>query len=127
MNFDTIPKSKVAGSAYSILQNDAVRNVFSLFGDKCLDCYNIDIRTKKTFMSARVLRQVQSFVNEYGEEDAIKIIEKMFSPRYEGKFRGDILGTSIFAKNMRWLANKFLLEKAQDGSFADMFNDSKWD
>ena len=108
-------KSRGAGSPGAILENASVAKVYGKFGDECLRCYGIDIRDKRTFVSAKVLRQVEGFVKDYGEEDAIGIIDVMFNAMYNGNWKGRPLGTSIFSKSFRWLADQFLLEAGTTG------------
>ena len=111
MDFDV--KRGAAGSSGAILSDSSVRRVYGHFGDKCLETYQMDIREKRTFMSAQTLRQVQSFVRDYGEDDAIGIIDVMFGFGHEGMHRGRPIGTSIFSKSFRWMADEFLIEHEQ--------------
>ena len=106
-------RKRGAGSAGAILSDASVAHVFGVFGDCCLSRYGFDIREKPSIMSARVLRQVQSFTKEYGEEDAVGIVKTMFGVGHEGIWRGVPIGTSIFSKSYRWLAEKMLIEFAQ--------------
>ena len=108
MEFDEKPRG--AGSVGALLQDAATSRVFGQFGDECLRCYNIDIRGKRTIVSARVLRQVQSFIKDYGERDALRIIDVMFNGFYNGRHKGKPLGTAIFSQSFRWLANRYLME-----------------
>lgn len=105
------------GSADSYLSDDGVRAVWSLFGDKCLETYRTDIRTKKAMHNGRTLRQVKSFVGEYGVDDALHVVDKLFSSPYNGAYRGETVGTSIFGKSRRWLAEKLLLEYDRDSKY----------
>ena len=108
---DFIIKDKaVAGSKDAILRNEDVRSVFSAFGDGCLEHYGMDIREKKSIYSAQVLRQVQSFVSEFGVDDALSVIGAMFSASRLGMDNGKPIGASIFSKSHRWLANQLLTE-----------------
>lgn len=125
MDFDVSGK-KIAGGTSAILADDEVREVFSLFGDKCLEAYMIDIREKKTFMSVQILRQARSFVNEFGVEDSKKIIERLFEPPYSGTYNGKTVGPSIFSRGYRWLANNLLMEKAQQEKYGNDMSWSKW-
>lgn len=111
MMFDDAGGRKVAGGASAILSDPGVAEVYGLFGDMCLERYGFDIRERRSFMSAQVLRQVQSFVREYGVEDAKRIVERLFDDRYRGSYEGKTIGTSIFSKGYRWLANRLLMEK----------------
>ena len=113
MKFD-LRETKMAGSADAILSDPRISDVYGLFGDKILREFGIDIRQKRTFMSAKVLRQVQSFVMDYGVDDAKKIINQAFSISRKGRFKGRAIGTSLFAKNMRWYADQLLLEEGGD-------------
>ena len=113
MEFE-VGKKIVAGSAGSILQNEDVAAVYGLFGDKVLDTFGIDIRTKRTFMGASTLRQVQGFVNDYGKDDAMRIVRIAFDIKRKGRFKGRAVGASLFAKNMRWYADQLLLEGGGD-------------
>lgn len=117
---------KVAGSSSAILSNRDVYDVYSLFGDKTLIEYGIDIRRVKTFMSAQTLRQVQSFVFDYGVDDAKSIVSTLFSPKYKGRLRGRAVGASVFAKNMRWFADQLLLEGGGTDA-ADVSERGFWD
>lgn len=105
---------KVAGGAASILADGDVMRVFSEFGDRCLETYGIDIRTKPSFMSTQVLRQVRSFVSEYGVDDAVKIVNQAFAVPHCGNFKGAAIGTSLFSKGFRWYSNALLLEAGGD-------------
>lgn len=111
MVFDVKPRG--AGSAGAILSDASVAKVYGEFGDGCERCYRFDIRAKRTFMSAKVLRQVQSFVQDYGEEDAVKIVRTMFGVGHEGVWKGSPIGTSLFGKNFRWLSDMLLIEAEQ--------------
>lgn len=113
MDFNVKPGG--AGSSGAILSDSSVRRVYGRFGDKCLSVYHMDIREKRTFMSAQTLRQVQSFVRDYGEEDAMKIIDTMFGFGHEGMYRNRPIGTSIFSKSFRWMADELLIEAEQSG------------
>lgn len=125
MEFDVSTK-KIAGSANAILSNPDVAKVYGHFGDKILFQFGIDIRTKKTFMSAQVLRQVQSFIEDYGVDDSLKIINELFSPKRKGKLKGRAVGASLFAKNMRWYADQLMLEGGGDDK-PDTSNLGFWD
>lgn len=114
MLFEANGKAKVAGSVDAILADDGVREVFSLFGDKCLEVYAIDVRAQRTFMNARVLRQVKCFVAEYGVEDSKRVVERLFGQPYNGSYGGKTIGTSIFSKGYRWLANNLLMEEVRN-------------
>ena len=96
MEFDV--KRGVAGSVGAMLSDASVARVYGVFGDGCLEYYRFDIREKRTFMSAKVLRQVKSFVADYGEEDAVAIVRTMFGVMHEGVWKGKPIGTSIFSK-----------------------------
>lgn len=109
MDFD-ITGRKVAGSAAAILSNKDVYEVYALFGDNTMREYGIDIRTKRTFMAAPILRQVQSFVKDYGVDDAKEIVRQAFSIKRKGRLNGRAIGTSLFARSMRWYADQLLLE-----------------
>lgn len=113
MEFNVKPRG--AGSAGAILQDVDVLKVYSLFGDGCLRCYNMDIRGKRTYESAATLKQVRSFVDDYGVEDACKVMFALFGVGHEGKWRGEAVGKSIFAKSHRWMAEKLLIEAEQMG------------
>lgn len=110
-------RSAGAGSAGAILQNEGVRRVYSAFGDCCQRVYRFDIRTKPTYMNAQTLRQVQSFVRDYGVEDAEAIVNAFFGVGHEGMLRGKPLGKSIFSKSFRWLSDQLLIEVERDRSF----------
>jgi hypothetical protein len=125
MDFE-ISGKKIAGGTSAILAEDDVREVFSLFGDKCLEVYKIDVRDKKTFMSVQILRQVRSFVHEFGVEDSKGIIERLFELPYNGTYNGKTIGPSIFSRGYRWLANSLLMEKAQQDKYGNDMSWSKW-
>ena len=108
MEFDVKPRG--AGSVGAILANEQVANVYGAFGDGCMRCYRMDIREKRTYMSSKVLRQVQTFVSDYGEDDALGIVEEFFGVMHEGNFNGKPLGTSLFSKGFRWFADQLLAE-----------------
>lgn len=125
MRFDT-DGPKVAGSSMAILSEPDVAEVYGLFGDLCIEYYFIDIREKKSFMTPVVMRQVRSFVREYGVEDAKKIVRRMFEQPRCGKRKGQVIGTAIFSKKFRWLANQMLIEKEEQDRFGDSASWSKW-
>lgn len=125
MDFNVSDK-KIAGGTSAILSEEDVREVFSLFGDKCLEVYRIDIREKKTFMSVQILRQVRSFVHEFGVDDSKRIVERLFELPYSGTYNGKTIGPSIFARGYRWLANNLLMEKAQQDKYGNDMSWSKW-
>lgn len=112
-------RKRGAGSAGAILSDSSVARVFGEFGDGCMRYYGFDIRDKPSIMSARVLRQVQSFTREYGEDDAVGIIRTMFGVGHEGVWRGVPIGTSIFSSGYRWLAEKMLIEFEQSEPIKD--------
>ena len=116
---------KVAGSVSALLAERDVREVFSLFGDKCLMTYGMDIRQQRSFFNARTLRQVRSFANEYGVEDSKRILEKLFGQPYNGSYRGKTIGAAIFSTGYRWLANTLLMERLQDEQSSGV-SWSKW-
>lgn len=109
----------VAGSASAILQDESVRRVYGTFGDGCLRCYNMDIRQKRQFMSATTLRQVRSFIDDFGADDAIKIIKALFGVAHEGRWHGEAVGKQVFAKSHRWMAEKLLIEAEMSGTVVD--------
>ena len=114
MRFETQNKTRIAGSVDALLSEDDVREVFSVFGDKCLSIYHLDVRERKSFMNTKVLRQVKSFVGEYGVEDSKRILERLFGQPYNGSYRGRTVGTAIFSKGYRWLANNLLMEEVKN-------------
>lgn len=107
-------RNRIAGSVSALLSEDDTREIFSMFGDKCLSIYHLDIRQQKSFMNAKVLRQVKGFVSEYGVEDSKRILERLFGQPYNGSYKGRTIGTAIFSKGYRWLANNLLMERMQD-------------
>lgn len=109
MDFERID-GKVAGAAGALLQDDSVREVMSHFGDGCMRCYGMDIRQHKSYLSAPVLRKVRSFVAEYGASDAVKIVDRLFSPVHDGRDRGRNVGLDIFDRRFSYLANRYLSE-----------------
>lgn len=112
MEFDVKPKG--AGSAGAILQDPSVQRVYGLFGDGCLKYYKLDIRTtggkRNPYLSAAAMRQVKSFIDYYGEDDAYAIIETLFGVMHEGRFKGQPLGNGIFSSSKRWMSDQLLLE-----------------
>ena len=100
----------IAGSVDALLSEDDTRMVFEAFERGCKRAYGIDIRSKKTIFNARTLKQVKSFAKEFGSEDGVRIIDKLFMEPYNGRFNGQTVGASIFSKGSRWIANKLLLE-----------------
>lgn len=113
MEFDVKPRG--AGSVGAILSNASVARVYGAFGDGCKRCYRMDIREKRTYMSSKVLRQVQSFVADYGEDDALGIVEEFFGVMHEGNCNGKPLGTSLFSRGFRWFADQLLAEHERSG------------
>lgn len=114
MDFE-LERPNVAGSAAALLRDEGVYAVMSHFGDGCLRCYGLDIRQHRSYMSAQVLRKVRSFVNEYGVDDAVKIIDRMFSPIHDGRDRGRNVGLDIFDRRLSYLANRYLSEVGDGG------------
>ena len=103
----------IAGSKEALYQGDT-KEAFDLYADNALRVYGFDPRTKPSMSNANVLKQVRAFVTEFGIEDAKKIIEQLFGYRYAGRYRGKVIGTSIFASGYRWLANELLIEALQN-------------
>lgn len=128
-------KDTGASSAGAILKDSRVASVYGAFGDGCLRCYHIDIREKRTYTNSTVLRQVRSFVNDYGEDDALRIVDAVFNGNHNGYFRGQPIGLKVFSKGFRWMANELLLEGNQsapneagtysDGTKVDCSDDGK--
>ena len=111
--FDTSGMTSTVGM---ILSDQAVAEVYGAFGDGCLERYGLDISNvadpfiKRNYLSTPVLRMVQSFVKQYGKENAIGIIKTLFGVAHEGAWRGEQVGKSIFMTKRRWLADELLLE-----------------
>jgi hypothetical protein len=122
MEFD-IDGAKVAGSAKALLSDKDVYAVMSAFGDGCERWYKIDIRNSKGIMNPRILRYVSSFVKEFGVDDSVKVVEQLFSIRHQGKWLNETVGTAIFYKNHRWLAEKMLMESGRGKA---VIPDPKW-
>lgn len=114
MEFEDMPGKAVAGGSKALMADPAIRRVMSAFGDGCLDCYDVDIRRHRRFMSGEVLRSVRSFIAEYGEDDAVAIVKRAFGPKYDGRYRQSVFGTNIFTKRYRWLATQMLMESGGD-------------
>lgn len=108
-----------AGSVDAIMKDDGVYRVMSVFGDGCLEYYGLDIRQKRAIYNAKTVRQVQSFVSEYGVDDSITIVKKLFSPAYQGLNKGNAVGVSLFTTGYRWFANRLLLEASIDKKVED--------
>ena len=117
MEFNVRPRG--AGSVGAILQDENVAGVYGEFGDGCLRCYGIDIRTKRRCMDKVALNQVRSFVKDYGVDDARKVIAALFGVAHEGGWNGQPVGNMIFAKSHRWLADKLLIEAERAGIGAE--------
>ena len=105
----------IAGSVDALLLDDDTRIVFEAFETGCRRVYGVDIRSKRTIFNAKTLRQVQSFAKEFGADDGVRIINRLFMEPYNGKANGKTIGASIFARGFRWLANQLLLESGEGG------------
>lgn len=101
---------RVAGSVGAALRDPDVRAVMSAYGDGCLTYYEVDIREHRSMMSPPTMRAVRSFVAEFGPEDALTVVRNFFGPPYGGFWRGKALGSDIFTKRYRYVANRMLLE-----------------
>lgn len=86
------------------------QRVMSAYGDGALRCYHMDIRNNRSTWRPTVMRQLQSFVKEYGADDGVKIVNRLFSVMHEGKWKGEMVGTSIFGTHRRWMADLLLAE-----------------
>lgn len=100
-----------------ILTDSSVATIYGIFGDCYLAAFGLDIREKRSFLTVPILRMVQCFVGEYGKDDSERIVRQLFRPPHDGRCRGSIVGTAIFSKKYRWLANQLLTEDSQaDGA-----------
>ena len=114
----------IAGGMDALLQADGVKELYDLFAEGCIKSYRFDPREKKSMYSPTVLRQVRSFIKEYGLDDAKKIIDTMFGYVHNGRERGKVVGVSIFSTAWRWYANNLLTEAlANEAEVADW---KKW-
>lgn len=114
MKFDL--GGSMTSTAKMILSNESVADVYGAFGDGCMAYYGIDISDasdafiKRNYLSTPVLRTVQSFVKQYGADNAKGIVSTLFGVGHEGMWRGEQVGKSIFSTSRRWMADELLLE-----------------
>lgn len=99
-----------AGSAKAIMSDPDNARVMGAFGDGALRCYHMDIREKKSYWRPTVMNQLRSFTTEYGADDAVKIVDRLFGVLHEGKWRGEVVGMGIFSQQKRWMADILLAE-----------------
>ena len=95
--------------ASDILLGDGIE-VWEVFAEGCRKCYNIDISSKKAIANTGNYKIIRTFIREYGKEDAIRILNRLFG-FYNGVWKGQAVGFSIFYSKMRWLANELLMEQ----------------
>lgn len=103
---DDMPKTR--GSVASMLADDDLRELMSVYGDGVLASFGVDVRQKPSLFNANVVRSAKGFLAEYGK-DAKRIVNVLYSPPYSGRFKGGVVGPEIFSKGKRWLANSILL------------------
>lgn len=111
MDFDDIKgkRKTIAGSLGMLLSSDPeLEELLSEYGDGCMKCYGIDVRTKRTFLSAQIARMAKGFIADYGV-DAKRIVKAAFEFPYSGKYRGSPFGPSLFHKNKRYMADDILM------------------
>lgn len=101
-----------SGSVAALLKEDDVHAVASEYGDGMLRCFGINVVTDRTAMTARDLRCARSFAKDYGVDNAVLIVSRLFSMPYGGKYKGVPIGAGIFYKRYRWLANRLFAEGA---------------
>lgn len=104
----------IAGSVDALLSEEDVALLFEAFEQGCRKVYGMEVREKRSIFNARTLRQIKSFAKEFGVEDGVRIVNRLFSEPYNGRANGKTVGASIFSKGFRWLANQLLLESSSE-------------
>ena len=101
---------KGAGTIAATLSNAETREVWLAFADGCLSCYGMDLRKGGPWVTGPIIKTCETFTKNYGKDDALRIIRQLFTFPHEGAWRGQNVGTSIFTRGWRWLADSLLAE-----------------
>lgn len=110
--------AKIAGTPHNIYStHEDVRAVFDIFCQGYITYFNINPIEQRTMFTSAVLRGVQSFISDYGIEDAKLIVNYVFD-EWKGRNRKTPVGKELFSKRFRWLTDLALTEakasKARD-------------
>ena len=104
----------ITGSKEYYLSDPAVKNVVELYEEGCQRCFH-----RKPKLSGAILRSIQGFVAEYGDE-APDIIETAFLAPYNGLYRGVPMGSNLFSSKFRWMQEQIADTAASNAAMPKM-------
>lgn len=86
-----------------------IKQLIEIYAQAVMNCHGIDIYSgppmKNVFYSS-----INRFINVYGLENAIGIIKTAYSGKYQGRYRGKIIGDELFVSGFDWMAKEILNE-----------------
>lgn len=118
MNVDL---KNIVGTPQNLYENNKdIKRIYNTFRRGYINSFSLDPINQRTMFSSPVLRSIQTFIRDYGADDANKIIDFVFD-EWNGRYKGNPLGTKIFSKKFRWLTDMALTEISTKESEEDLW------